>query len=118
MDVGHYKKKPVTVEAVQWDGTPEQGAEIVEWINGLSGDAHYREVVLAPDGIPSTTALSSLTTGMRESGWDGRSYVEIVTLEGVMQALEGDWVIRGVAGEFYPCKDPIFEQTYTSVRRW
>ena len=36
----------------------------------------------------------------------------IVTLEGTMVATEGDWIIRGVRGEFYPCKPDIFEATY------
>jgi hypothetical protein len=45
----------------------------------------------------------------------GPSYIEIQTLEGVMTAGPGDWVIRGVQGEFYPCKPDIFEQTYDTV---
>lgn len=43
---------------------------------------------------------------------DHPDYLEIHTLEGVMTADLGDWVIRGVKGEFYPCKPDIFEQTY------
>lgn len=39
-------------------------------------------------------------------------FAEIVTLEGVMQASEGDYIIKGVQGEFYACKPDIFEQTY------
>ncbi len=41
--------------------------------------------------------------------------IRIVTLEGATYASEGDWVIRGVAGEFYPCKDEIFKATYEEV---
>ena len=41
--------------------------------------------------------------------------VNIQTLEGVMRARIGDWIIKGVAGEFYPCKDAIFRQTYDEV---
>jgi hypothetical protein len=37
---------------------------------------------------------------------------DIKTLEGVMHASPGDWIIRGVAGEFYPCRADIFEKTY------
>lgn len=37
---------------------------------------------------------------------------EIRTLEGVMEISEGDWIIKGVAGEFYPCKSDIFAATY------
>ena len=43
---------------------------------------------------------------------NGPSYVEIRTLEGTMYAVPGDWIIRGVKGEFYPCKPDIFEATY------
>jgi len=39
-------------------------------------------------------------------------YINIKTLEGTMIALEGDWIIKGVKGEFYPCKPDIFEETY------
>lgn len=39
----------------------------------------------------------------------------IGTLEGVMTAAKGDWIIKGVAGEFYPCKPDIFEQTYERI---
>lgn len=41
--------------------------------------------------------------------------IEIVTLEGSMIASPGDWVIRGVKGEFYPVKDEIFRETYEAV---
>jgi hypothetical protein len=41
--------------------------------------------------------------------------IEIETLEGVMRASPGDWVIRGVRGELYPCKPDIFEATYERV---
>jgi hypothetical protein len=44
-----------------------------------------------------------------------RGYVEIETLEGVMRGEVGDWIIRGVKGEFYPCKPDIFAATYEVV---
>jgi hypothetical protein len=44
-----------------------------------------------------------------------RVYVEIYTLEGTMRANEGDWIIRGVKGELYPCRDDIFRMTYEPV---
>ena len=43
------------------------------------------------------------------------SAIEIPTLEGTMTATVGDWIIKGVAGEFYPCKPDIFEKTYESI---
>lgn len=41
--------------------------------------------------------------------------IKIETLEGVMDASIGDWIIKGVNGEFYPCKPDIFEKTYEAV---
>lgn len=41
--------------------------------------------------------------------------IDIETLEGTHKACQGDWIIRGVKGEFYPCKPDIFEQTYEPV---
>ena len=42
-------------------------------------------------------------------------HITIVTLEGNMKAMPGDWIIKGVNGEFYPCKPDIFEKTYEKV---
>ena len=42
--------------------------------------------------------------------------VEIETLEGTMKANKGDWIIKGVKGELYPCKPDVFEMTYKKVR--
>lgn len=49
-----------------------------------------------------------------EATWDaeGKIAIKIQTLEGEMLARLGDWIIRGVKGEFYPCKPDIFEATY------
>ena len=41
--------------------------------------------------------------------------LEIITLEGIMQVSKGDWIIRGVNGEIYPCKPDIFEKTYEEI---
>lgn len=42
-------------------------------------------------------------------------YIEIKTLEGTMRADKSDWIIKGIKGEFYPCKPDIFEATYEAV---
>ena len=55
--------------------------------------------------------LDTHLVGHRGNGLHG--YIN--TLEGQMTIREGDWIIRGVAGEFYPCKDEIFQQTYEAV---
>ena len=79
-----YKKKPLIIEAVQFDGTDES----VDW--------------LLPQLI---------------SGEIGRATnkLYIQTPEGVMTANVGDYIIKGVNGEFYPCKPDIFEKTYEPV---
>ena len=46
---------------------------------------------------------------------DQKVWIEINTLEGIMRANYGDWIIKGVKGEFYPCKPDIFEQTYEAM---
>ena len=81
-----YRKKPVEVEAVKWEGGKEQ----YELIMSLApkDTVFYRE---------------------QEAAFD------IYTLEGVMRASLGDYIIKGVQGEFYPCKPDIFEQTYEKV---
>lgn len=85
-----YRKKPVVIEARQWDGTNENAAEITKWMGNT-------EVLLCEDFLE-----------------DGR-FFEIKTLEGSMKASENDFIIKGVKGEFYPCKPDIFEETYELV---
>lgn len=85
MIIRHFKKKPVTIEAMQIDG-PETVQPIVNWMN-------------------------SATTGWQTEP----PTIWIDTLEGRMTAEDGDWIIKGVAGEFYPCKDNIFVRTYQEV---
>ncbi len=88
-----YVKQPVTVEAMLWDGAPEGATEIIDWILDHDGDADY----FAP------------------GEWDGETdatYIRVRTLEGNMLASPGDYVIRGVEDEFYPCKPDIFRRTY------
>ncbi len=84
-----FRKKPVTIEAVRWDGTVES----VKKIRALN-----------PDGRDINTSTLHDTP-----------YLEIKTLEGVMRANLGDYIIQGVKGEIYPCKPDIFEATYEAV---
>lgn len=86
--VGRYRKKPVEIEAAQFDGTVDGAAAIMEWIWASGGIARF---------------------GYR---FEDDVSVMIDTLEGTMEARTHDWVIRGVAGEFYPCRPDIFTQTY------
>lgn len=88
-----YRKKPVVIEAVQlrWDTWSEmcEFAGVGRLIDGNPEGRH------ADDGD---------TIGL-----------DIFTLEGVMHASENDWIIKGVKGEIYPCKDEIFKMTYEPV---
>jgi len=88
-----FRKIPVEIEAVQWNG--QNLKEIIDF-TGLnetaqSWDWEEFEQVVKQDGL------------------------KIFTLEGTMMANIGDYVIRGVQGEFYPCKPDIFKQTYEQV---
>ena len=89
-----YTKKPVTIEAIQWDGLNLH--EIIEFVG------------------------SSLDYSICDTAWEigvGPPYVDMTihTLEGDHKVSVGDYVIKGVAGEFYPCKPDIFKQTYDHV---
>ena len=84
-----YRKKPVVIEAVQWDGT-NQG-EIAKFMK-----TPIRTKTSPEEGNPS-------------------GKITIETLEGDMTASVGDFIIKGVQGEFYPCKPDIFEKTYEEV---
>lgn len=79
------RKKPVEVEAQKIDELNYKS--IAEWCGAL---VKYRQDNYEP-------------------------HLQILTLEGAMTAYIGDWVIKGVKGEFYPCKADIFEKTYDIV---
>lgn len=85
-----FRKKPVIIEAHRLgdDGWPDS-----IWQGVIENKIILH---LSSDGYPKTVI----------------GYVEIHTLEGVMRGDVGDWIIRGVHGEFYPCKDEIFRATY------
>lgn len=84
-----YRKKPVVIEARQLGKGPDGPDVIAEWCGGR---------VLNNLGHPS-----------------GKVAIVIPTLEGDMTGQYGDWIIRGVQGEYYPCKSDIFEATYEKV---
>ena len=94
-----FTKKPVTIQAIRWTGK------------------NLRQVITFTD---ASTPPDTRTThaGM---AWDAyvdlveRDGLKIFTLEGKMLANPGDWIIRGVKGEMYPCKDEIFRLTYEPV---
>ena len=78
-----YRKRPIVIEAVQL--TWDNCEDVCEWIGG--------------DNLADGTSTAE-------------GCVEIVTLEGYHMGRRGDYIIKGIAGEFYPCKPDIFEATY------
>lgn len=88
-----FRKKPVVIEAVKWTGE------------------NLREVI----------DFTGLHPSVKKWTWD--EYAEVVrkdglkifTLEGPLTASFGDWIIKGVKGEFYPCRNDIFIETYEPV---
>ena len=93
-----YRKKPVIIEAVRlgWD----TWSEICEFVTPeyFGGGVYLDGDIVLPEG------RTSETMGLR-----------IKTLEGDMIGRQGDYIIKGVSGEFYPCKPDIFEKTYELV---
>lgn len=85
----YFTKKPVTIEAFQWTGGPDQKDD-PEWIVDAirSGRVYFKN--------PETPDVKMV----------------ILTLEGDMTASIGDWINKGVKGELYPCKPDIFAETY------
>jgi hypothetical protein len=79
-----FRKKPITIEAVQWTGENKNDME------------KFIDRELQPIVVDKTDLI-------------------VYTLEGIMRANPGDWVIKGIVGEFYPCKPDIFEKTYEKV---
>lgn len=80
-------KKPVEVEYVKWDGKKETFNFLASEFSNWGG------------------IFSRI----------GDGFLTIKTLEGVMKAQIGDCIIKGVNGEFYPCKPDIFEKTYKEI---
>lgn len=89
MPATKFRKKPVIVEAMQY--TLESRDEVIEWCNAIG------------KGIDDDGAEFDLQN------------IIIFTLEGDHRASLNDWIIKGVKGEFYPCKPDIFEATYDPV---
>jgi hypothetical protein len=83
------RKKPVVVEGIQWNGD------------------NYDEII-------SFTGKHLRMNGIKVQEWQTPSLF-ISTLEGEMEVKCFNWVIKGVAGEFYPCDPDIFEKTYERI---
>ena len=111
-----YRKRPVVIDAARWDGTALGAGAVIDWILANDGTARYH----SHDGTPECPGLHEngpfRYCDQRGCDWsDSGPTLVIDTLEGAITASPGDYVIRGVAGEFYPCKPDIFISTYEEV---
>ena len=80
-----YRKKPIVINALQWDGRMQSVSRLSHW---TAGAVHLE---------------------------DDCTSVVCETLEGPLRVSPGDWIIEGVKGEYYPCKADVFEATYERV---
>jgi hypothetical protein len=88
-----YRKKPVVVEAQRVPTGFDDLAALRELAHWCGGEVRRTHSV----------------------GGHDRNSIFIETLEGTMRAMPGDYIIKGVHGEFYPCRGDIFEETYEPV---
>jgi len=84
-----FRKKPVDIDAIQFFDQPEEIINIQEFMGNIDLTIDYKDI--------------------------DDPKLKIETLEGTMNASLGDWIIKGVNGEFYPCKPDIFEKTYEQI---
>lgn len=98
-----YRKKPVEVEAMQFPDDGPGQHKVAEWIRSNDGEMELFDAHVLREVETSTNAKWRWSEGY------------INTLEGTMTCSVGDFVIKGIKGEFYPCKPDIFEATYQKV---
>jgi hypothetical protein len=80
-----YRKKPVVIEAHQWNGSINGATAIIDWALSHGGTIRYHDEVDA---------------------------LAVDTTEGTMTVQPDDWIVKGVMGEFYPVKPTVFDVTY------
>lgn len=112
--MAQYRKKPIVIEAVNWNG---HTLGLTNKPVDLSQPADPAVRLDMPAWMPTCLPPLESETLTRMSVEPGQirryqDFLHIGTLEGVMAAAPGDWIIRGVKGEIYPCKPDIFEATY------
>lgn len=90
LDIEKFAKRPVEIEAVQFVGTKTHAESIVDWIM-----RHGHSSFVAYVTVEDTVAIDNE--------------------DGTMLAQPNDWIIKGVKGEFYPCKPDVFEASYVKV---
>ena len=96
-----YRKLPIEIEAIKLERNRDS---IVESWKFMDGDTHLGDVTEILEEEADEVLFNNQYKGL-----------EIITLEGEMLAFWGDYIIKGVNGEFYPCKPDIFRKTYEEV---
>lgn len=105
-EIKKYSKKPVVVEVMRLEGTNGDMHAVYQWIErNTLGSFEPLDVIEGRKPYPAS--------GVSIDPRDGRLIIS--TLEGLHWANPGDWIIRGVQGEFYPCKPDIFDVTYEAA---
>jgi hypothetical protein len=127
---GRYTKRPITIDAYQFTGGPEQATAVIDWVLAHGGTARYHEtepprlhsVSCRCDGrgiIPGRVyvedwvirgAVSCPETEPKGPGIP--EHLQVDTLDATGRVYVEDWVIRGARGEFYPCQRDVFTETY------
>ena len=100
-----YQSKIVNIEAVQFTGGTASGMDIEAWIKSYGGNATWRNEIepwQSEDGKEGHDRIPEMLT--------------IETLEGFMEAPPTWWIIRGTKGEFYPCRDDVFQEKYEELK--
>lgn len=104
-----YRKRPVIIEAMQlpYHPTASEGMAVYQWVeSNTDGSFEPMDVIEGKKPYPES--------GVSIDPRDGRFIIS--TLEGLHWVDLGDYVIRGIKGEFYPCKPDIFEASYEKVK--
>jgi hypothetical protein len=96
-----FRKKPIVIDAEQWFKNGDHSQD------GADGEGKLVRYFRSPD-VPGGNLCNYCQKTMRHHGW-------IDTLEGGHIVCSGDWIIKGVVGEFYPCKPDVFSQSYEPV---
>ena len=106
-----YRKKPVVIEAALFDG--ERVGDVTYEQDGVQRVAKGSCADWFPPFVQEVPNLDKARVTLRENEVIAHGdSLFIGTLEGTHEAKPGDWIIRGVKGELYPCKPDIFAQTY------
>lgn len=91
--IQRFRKKPVEIEAMQWDGSEDSTSEVCNF----AGEDYF------------------LLAKQFASGWVSAAKVYDELHATWINVEPGDWIIRGIRGEFYACKSDVFEATYELV---